>query len=111
MANDYDYTKHTPVDNTGTAYSVFKSGYKNLRFSLPVSQNYTITEPDMANLVGLAARFFGDTSFWYPILSFNGIQDPIQEVYPGTILKLPSKNDLIEALSKQQNTQLPVFKI
>lgn len=111
MSSNYDFSKYTPLDSTGTAYSVFKSAFKNIRFALATSSTYPITEADMANLPGIAYRAFGDVSWWYMLLAFNGIQDQLQEVYPGLILNMPSKSDAIAYLSAQQNTQLTTITI
>ncbi len=106
MSNsDFDYSRYTPLDNTATSYSVFKSAFKNIRFALRTSSTVTVDESDMANLVGIAFRAYGDVSLWYMLLAFNGIQDQVQEVYPGLVLNLPSKPDVIAFLSSQQNNQ------
>ncbi len=108
---DYDYGRYTPVDNTGREYSIFKSAFKNIRFALAYSSTYTITESDLANLVGIADKMYGDVSLWRVLLAFNGLQDPIQDIYPGLVLKIPSKSDIIAYISKQQNNQRPTIFI
>lgn len=111
MQTDYDYSQHTPLDNTRLSYDVFRSGFKNIRFALSATQTYTVTQADEANLAGIAFKIYSDTSFWFLLLAVNSIQDPIQEVVAGLILNVPSKSDIIAYLSAQQNKQLPVFKI
>ncbi len=111
IPTDYNYAQHTPVDNTGKSYSVFRSGYKNIRFALSATRTYTVTQADEANLAGIAYKLYSDSSFWYMLLAFNALKDPLQQVVAGLILKVPSKSDVIAYLSAQQNTQLPVFKI
>lgn len=105
MANSYDYSSYTPIDNTGSAYSVFKSAYKNIRFALSTAQTYPVDESDMANLAGIAFRLYGDVSLWRMLLAFNGLQDQVQEVYPGLVLNCPNKSDVIAYLSSQHNNQ------
>ncbi len=109
--NDFDYSQYTPPDNTGRAYSPFKGGYKNIRFALRVNSTYTVDESDMANLVGIAYRAYGDVSLWYMLLAFNGLQDQMQEVYPGLVLNLPSKPDVINYLSSQRTNQTVTLRI
>jgi nucleoid-associated protein YgaU len=111
MSNDYDYSRYTPVDNTGKAFTPFKSAYKNIRFALSVVGTYPVDESDMANLVGIAFKIYGDTSLWRMLLSFNGISNQVQDVYPGLILNYPSKSDVIAYLSKQQTNQTQTFTI
>jgi len=109
--SDFDYSRYTPVDNTNTSYSVFKSAYRNIRFALRTASRVTVDESDMANLVGIAYRAYGDVSLWYMLLAFNGIQDQVQEVYPGLVLNLPSKPDIIAFLSSQQTNRSVTFTI
>lgn len=102
---DFNYSNYTPIDSTGTRYNPFKSAYKNIRFALAASGSHVINEADMANLPGLALRYFNDTSAWRVMLAFNGLQNAIQEVYPGLVLQIPSKDDVSKYLTQQQNNQ------
>ena len=102
---DYDYSRFTPLDNTLNQYDVFRSAYKNIRFALPTTQTIQINESDIANLAGLAFRFYGDTSLWRMILAYNGLQDPIQDMWAGQILNLPSKSAVIAYLNEQTHTK------
>lgn len=110
-SSDYDYTRFTPLDNTGTAYNFLRSAYKNIRFAMPAVQSITITDADIGNLAGLAYRYYSDVSLWRMILAFNGLQDPIQDMWPGQVLKLPSKSDVIQYLNAQLQTQQNTFTI
>ncbi len=107
---DYDYSQHTPIDTSSNSYSPFRSGYKNIRFALATATTLTITHADMANLVGIAFRLYGDVSLWYMLLAFNGIQDQVQEIYPGLVLSIPNKNDVIAYLAAQKNNK-PLTRI
>jgi hypothetical protein len=72
---------------------------------------YPVNASDMANLVGIAYKAYGDVSWWYPIMAFNGIQDQLQEVYPGLILNLFAKSDAIAYISAQQTNQSTTITI
>lgn len=111
VSTDYDYTRFTPLDNTGESYDFLRSSYKNIRFALPTAQTITVTEPDIANLAGLAYRVYGDTSLWRMILAFNGLNDPIQDMWPGQVLNLPSKPAIIAYLNEQTHTKQQTFTI
>lgn len=111
MSTDYDFSTNTPIDNTRTNYSVFQSGYKNIRFAIPYTRTMVVDESDMANLVGIAFRLYGDVSLWRALLAYNGIQCAIQEVYPGLVLKCPNKSDIIAYLSAQKGNQSPTIII
>lgn len=107
MSTDYNYSRYTPLDSTGLDYDVLKSAYKNLRFSLATTRKHSVTSADMANLPGIAHVYYGDVSLWRAIMTFNGLDDAIQDVYPGMQLNLFDKSALIDFISKQQkNTQL-----
>jgi hypothetical protein len=110
-STDYDYNRFTPLDNTGRQYDIFKSAFKNIRFAIPAVQSIVVTEPDIGNLAGLAFRYYSDVSMWRVILAFNGLQDPIQDMWPGQVLKLPAKTDVIQYLNAQLQTQSPAFTI
>ena len=109
--SDYNYSDYTPLDNTGSSYSVFKSAFKNIRFALPVSGQYMVTHPDMANLVGISYKLYADVSLWRALLAFNGIQDPIQDVQPGVLLNYPTKSAIIAYISAQQNNKTTTITI
>jgi len=111
ISTDYDYTRFTPLDNTGEQYNVFQSAYKNIRFALSTAKTLTVTEPDIGNLAGIAHREYGDTSLWRMILAFNGLNDPIQDMWPGQVLNLPSKSAVIAYLNEQIHTQQDTFTI
>lgn len=104
MSSDYDWSKYTPQDNT-TNYSIYRSAYKNMRFVLPVNSLFTVKAEDAANLPGIAFKLFGDTTYWRVLLEYNGLTDPIDDIYPGVVLNIPSKADVINYLSQQQNNQ------
>lgn len=97
-----DYSRFTPVDNTGTSYSPFKSAYKNIRFALRTAAVHVVTAADTANLVGIAFRTYGDVSFWRLILAYNGIHNAVQDIQPGVVLKLPNKADAIAYMNAQR---------
>lgn len=99
-SGDLQYTAFTPTDSTGTAYSIFRSGFKNLRFSVRVARTITLNSAHAYNLPGLSQELFGDTSLWQALLSFNGLSDPLTDVYPGLTLNVPYKSDIVAYVSK-----------
>ncbi len=103
-SGDFNWSLYTPIDSTGDNFDIFRSAYKNIRFSVQPTSVYQLTASDMANLPGLAYRFYGDTSLWRALLSYNGITDPISEVAIGITIQIPAKNDLVGQLSKNQNS-------
>lgn len=105
---DFSYYKYTPIDETGY-YDIFRSGYKNLKFNVQTNQQLQLDASNAYNLPGLSYQLYGDTSLWYALLAFNGLKDPLTDVYPGLILLIPTKSDVVAYVSKQAaNTQTSV---
>jgi len=111
MSQDFDYSKFTPLDNTLQQYNIFRSAYKNIRFALPVNETITVKEHDIGNLAGLAFKSYGDVSMWRVIQEYNGIQDPIQDMWAGQILKLPLKSAVIQYMNDQLHSKSQTFII
>jgi hypothetical protein len=97
---DLSYSAFTPVDNTGEAYSIFTSGFKNIRFSVRINQTITLTSAQAYNLPGLSQELFNDTSLWLALLAFNGLSDPLTDVYPVLSLNVPYKSDIVAYVSQ-----------
>lgn len=110
-ATDYNWSRYTPLDNTGSDYSVFKSAFKNIRFAIPLSKKYMITASDEANLFGLSFKFYGDISLWRVLLEYNGLVDPLNDLYVGRVINIPNKSDVIAYIAKQQNNTTATFTI
>jgi hypothetical protein len=98
---DFNWSKYTPLDSTNLNYDLFRSAYKNIRFSMQPITQYQLTMMDMANLPGLAYRFYGDTSLWRGLMAYNGISDPMSQVAVGITINIPARSDIIKYLSKQ----------
>ena len=111
VPSTYDYSQFTPIDSTGSAFNVFKSAYVNIKYGPPTNTQYPVQLHDMCNLPGICYNLYGDTSFWRGLISFNGIVDPLQEIYPGLILNVPSKSDIIAYLAKNQQANNPTLFI
>ncbi len=107
---DFDWTRYTPITESRDDYDIFRSSYKNIRFSIRKFRVITLTEADAANLPGLAHRLYGDISLWRLLMAYNGLTDPIQDVYAGLEFKLPLKTEIIAYLD-QQNVPTPTFLI
>lgn len=100
---DYNWSNYTPIDSTGSNYDLFNSAYVNVRFQVQPTTQYQITKTDMANLPGMAYRFFGDTSLWRALMRYNGLSDPISQIAVGLVLNVPTKSDLLAYISQQAN--------
>jgi hypothetical protein len=97
---DFNYSTYTPPDNTGY-YDIFRSGYKNIRFNIQPNSKVTLDDSTAYNLPGIAYAAFGDSSLWRGLLAYNGLNDPLTDVYPGLSLAIPTKSDIVAYISKQ----------
>lgn len=109
-SGDFNYSKYTPVDNTGYI-DIFRSGFKNIRFNVQQSQQVTLDASTAFNLPGLAYNLYADTSLWHALLSYNGLSDPLTDVQPGVVLKIPSKASLLAFISRQQTNRQQTITI
>jgi len=109
-SGDFNYSSYTPYDNTGY-YDIFKSGYKNVRFAAQPNQKMQLDNSTAYNLPGLAFNLYGDTSLWYGLLAYNGLSDPLTDIYPGLVLQIPAKSDLINYISQTNNPQQQTITI
>jgi hypothetical protein len=57
----------------------------------------------MANLPGMAYKFYGDTSLWRALMSYNGLSDPLSDIVIGITINVPTKADLQAYLSSQSS--------
>ena len=97
------YSECTPFNTKSKYYSPFKSNYKNLRYKLSSKQTYTVSTDDLANFVGISYKLYGTVDLWRVILDFNGLNDPISDLYIGQVLQIPSKTDILTLLSEDLN--------
>lgn len=95
----YEYSRYTKVDSSGKSFSVQNSAYKNIRFALQTAKIITITQSDLANLPGLSYRLYEDVSYWRILLAYNGLNDPIQDIYVGMKLRVPTKASISQHMS------------
>lgn len=101
VSSTFDYANYTPLDNTLKRRNIFASSYKNIRYAMPVNQTVVVTEADIGNLAGIAFRIYQDVSLWRFIMAYNGLQNPIQDMWPGQVLELPSKSNIIQYMNSQ----------
>lgn len=97
----YWWHDSSPVDTTGKRRSVFTSAYKNVRYALVFMKTVIVTQADIANLPGFAYDFYGDESAFHVLLAYNGLTDPITDIYVGLPLKLFTKASLDAYLASQ----------
>ena len=108
---DYTWSKFSPIDNTGTQRSIFRSAYRNIRFVLELQSILTLNDAQSSNLPGLSFQLYGVTDYWRILLAYNGLSDPIQDVYAGMEFRVPTRTSIVRWLTQQQDNQQQVLRI
>jgi hypothetical protein len=110
-SGDYNYSKYTPLDNTGTQYDVFQSGYKNIRFNIQQTQQIQLDDSTAYNLPGICYQAYGDTSLWYGLMAYNGLSDPLTDIQPGIVLLIPPKSAIQAYISRQASSSASTITV
>jgi hypothetical protein len=103
MAQNYQYSAYTPLTSDGGSWAIWRSAYKNIRFSLSLAQVITLTDGQAANLPGLSYTYYGSVDYWRVLLHYNGLSDPIQDVYAGMQFNIPTQASVVAWLTRQQS--------
>ena len=98
----FDASNYFPVTSDGLSLNVFDSKTKDIRFALSPSRIVTVDASTEANLPKLANDFLGDQSLWWLLLEYNGLLDPIQDIFPGQRLLIPERRQVIAFLEASQ---------
>lgn len=104
----YWWSDRSPVDSTGKRRSVFTSAFKNVRYALTYMKTITVSQADMANLPGFAYDYYGDESAFHVLLAYNGLSNPITDIYVGLPLRLFTKASLDAFLAAQAQSSSTV---
>jgi hypothetical protein len=57
---------------------------------------YRVDDSDIPDPALISYKVYGDVGFWWIILLANGIENPLIELEPGMILKIPNKLDIYD---------------
>lgn len=102
----YSYGNFMPLSNAGEL-DPFRAKFRNLRTLIRPTKVILITEPFEGNLPGLAHIHLGDKGLWWALAYFNGLQDMLEDVSVGTVIRIPDKDQLISLL--QSNVEQTAF--
>jgi hypothetical protein len=80
--------------------------YKNIGFHIRAQQTFIVTHGFESNAPGIAFELYRNVDYWPFLLMSNGIIDPIENLPVGTILQVPSKQDIDAFLSAQDSSEL-----
>lgn len=98
----YWYGRNTATDSSNRSKPPMGSGFRNIRYALEYAKSIVVTQADIANLPGISYREYGTESAFHAILAYNGLTDPLTDLYPGVVLRLFTKASLDAYLSEQR---------
>lgn len=89
--------RHIPVvvyQGQGSAASEQLPDWLNARYvdlheAVLTYDLYTVTDTDLGEPDAIAYKFYGDSRWWWLLCSYNGIVNPLTDMYPGQRLRIP----------------------
>jgi nucleoid-associated protein YgaU len=102
----FDSANFMSLSADGQDLDIFSARFKDIRFGVPSSVSVEVDSATEANLPGLADKYLGDQALWWIILEYNGLVDPIEDITPGTVLRIPERRSVIQYLDARPATEL-----
>lgn len=82
------------------AFDIWDSTAKDMRYNVPTATTIVVDSSLEANLPHIAYEYLGDTSLWWTLLYFNGLTDPLSDIYSLAVLRIPERQALITYLER-----------
>jgi hypothetical protein len=82
------------------AFNIWDVTPSNMRFNVPSATTVIVDSSLEANLPMMAQTYLGDQHLWWVILYYNGITDPLSDVYTLKVLNIPDRQTLISYLER-----------
>lgn len=79
--------------------------FTNMHLYVPEVQRVVIDAAWAANAPGLAAEYLGSRYYSWVILMYNGLSDPINDLVPGTLIRIPDPKALGIFLSNRRDSR------
>jgi Base plate wedge protein 53 len=79
--------------NGNKEYDYLYNSLSGFVMNYPISY-YQITESDVMRPDLISYKIYGTVDYWWLILFVNDIQDPLNDIKSGTIIKIPSILDI-----------------
>lgn len=84
----------------GGAFDIWDAKPRDVRFNVPAASTIVVDSSTEANLPYLAHTHLGDQNLWWVLLYYNGLTDPIGDVYASAVLRIPDRSSLITYLER-----------
>ena len=62
----------------------------------PTDQYYVVQSSDAGRPDLISYRYYGTPAYYWVILWINGVHDPFETLYPGMLLRIPTRRRLAE---------------
>jgi hypothetical protein len=99
------------LTNDNLDLDIHSAKFKDIRFSVATTQIVEVDASTEANLPAIADKYLGDQNLWWLLLDYNGLLDPIEDIYPGQRLNIPDRKSVIAFLDATPTTQSPTVVI
>ena len=121
MAEQYLQATHTPTvvyQSADDSQAELLPDWLNVAYGDLHERNiqygfHTVTEEDLGQPDGIAYRYYEDSNWWWLIMSYNGIINPMTDLKLGQRLKIPnlqqSKLFLQSVITDAKNDQRDKF--
>ena len=70
----------------------------------PAVHRITVAEEGRPDII--AAKYYGNWSYWWVVMVFNDIMDPFEELLAGSVITLPVEEDIILLVNKFKKQNL-----
>lgn len=84
------------------------AGYHSIRDDITDFIWFTITDVEQGMADFLAYKFYEDETLWWVICLFNGIIDPLADLYTGRRIRIPSQSSIELYLSRKSQPDAAV---
>ncbi len=101
----FDQNQYMQKTDDGASLNFWDADFKNLHLRVPVQETVIVDARWEANLPGLAAEKLGSRYLWWAILMYNGLDDAITDVYPGRVLRIPSRTALMTYMENVRSSK------
>lgn len=64
---------------------------------------HTVSDSDLAQPDAIAHKYYGDSNWWWLICTYNGIVNPMRDMYLGQRLRVPSLHQAQMSLQSPPN--------
>lgn len=99
----FDIENFMRLTSDGGSLDIFSAKFRDIRFRVGHQSTVVVDARYEANLKTLAYdQYDGDSSLWWAILLYNGLQDPVGDIVPGVVLKIPKRTEIIALVERQE---------